>query len=506
MEQQLKTRVPVVRRAFEYGDRTAVIDSTGHHSYRELLEAAGQVASGLLGPDRDLQEARIAFLVDPDWQHITAQWGIWLAGGVAVPLCCQHPPREWEQMLRDAGAHVLIIATRYADAAGKLSSRIENLKIVSIERLARNRCRSLPAVDRERRALILYTSGTTGQAKGVVSTHGNLMAQIEALIEAWQWSPDDRILQILPLHHVHGLVNVVGCALWSGAVCQMQPGFAPEAVWNAFLGGKITLLMAVPTIYVKLIQYWESLSPNQRSRRSAAARHLRLMVSGSAALPVNVCTRWGQITRHTLLERYGMTETGMILSNPLVGERRPGSVGVPLPGVKVRLVDETGQSIKSEDRPGRLEVRGPGVFLEYWQRPEETRRAFRNGWFQTGDVATLERGYYRILGRESVDIIKTGGFRVSALEIEEVLRRHEAIQQCAVVGVEDPTWGERVAVAVVWRGGPLSLERLREWAGDRMARYKIPTRLISVENLPRNMMGKVTKPAVKRFFEPQPAQ
>lgn len=504
--EQLQTSVPVIRRALEHGDRTAVIDSTGHHSYRELLERAERVAGGLLGSNRDLREARVAFLVDPDWQYVAAQWGIWLAGGVAVPLCGQHPLREWEWVLQDAGSRVLMISPRYTGVAAQLSSRIKNLKIVSIEWLMRHRRQSPTVVGTDRRALMLYTSGTTGRPKGVVSTHANLRAQIEALIEAWAWSRDDRILQILPLHHVHGMVNVVGCALWSGAVCQMQPGFAPEAVWNAFLGGKITLLMAVPTMYVKLIQYWESLSPKQRGRRSAAAQHLRLMVSGSAALPVTVFTRWAEITGHTLLERYGMTETGMTLSNPLVGERRPGSVGVPLPGVEVRLADETGRSIENEDTPGRLEVRGPGVFLEYWQRPEETRRAFRNGWFQTGDVAMLERGCYRILGRESVDIIKTGGFKVSALEIEEVLKRHEAIEQCAVVGVDDDTWGERVAAAIVWRDSSLSLERLREWAGHRMAKYKIPTCLISVETLPRNMMGKVTKPAVKKLFESHPAE
>jgi malonyl-CoA/methylmalonyl-CoA synthetase len=216
---------------------------------------------------------------------------------------------------------------------------------------------------------------------------------------------------------------------------------------------------------------------------------------------VRTLERWREITGHTLLERYGMTEIGMALSNPLRGERRPGSVGTPLPGVEVRLVDDEGAPAEP-GTPGELEVRGPNVFLEYWGRPDDTRAAFRDGWFRTGDVAVVEDGAYRLLGRTSVDIIKTGGYKVSALEIEEVLRTHPAIAECAVVGVDDAEWGERVAAAVELRdGSALTLDELQAWARTHLAPYKVPRALRPVAALPRNAMGKVVKPAVAGLFE-----
>jgi malonyl-CoA/methylmalonyl-CoA synthetase len=209
------------------------------------------------------------------------------------------------------------------------------------------------------------------------------------------------------------------------------------------------------------------------------------MMSGSSALPVRTLERWRAISGHTLLERYGMTETGMILSNPLHGERRPGLVGMPLPGVDVRLVD------------GELEVRGPAVFREYWNRPDETRDAFHDGWFRTGDVAVVPEdggGAFRLLGRTSVDIIKTGGYKVSALEIEEVIRDHPAVADCAVAGKPDEEWGERVTATVqLHAGAALALEELQAWTKSRLAPYKVPKELHTVAALPRNAMGKVIK-------------
>jgi malonyl-CoA/methylmalonyl-CoA synthetase len=225
------------------------------------------------------------------------------------------------------------------------------------------------------------------------------------------------------------------------------------------------------------------------------------MVSGSAALPVSLFEQWREVGGHTLLERYGMTEIGMALSNPLHGERRAGSVGRPLPGVSLRLVDGDGAVVESvEGASGEIEVRGPGVFREYWNRPEETESAFHDGWFRTGDEAILEGGAYRILGRQSVDIIKTGGYKVSALEIEGALSEHPDIDECAVVGVPDPEWGEAVCAALV---GPreLSAEEIRIWAATRMARYKVPGRVIRAAELPRNEMGKVNKPRLKAWFD-----
>jgi malonyl-CoA/methylmalonyl-CoA synthetase len=359
---------------------------------------------------------------------------------------------------------------------------------------------ALPEVEPKRRAMIVYTSGTTNRPKGAVSTHQTIQAQIESLVEAWEWRPDDKILLTLPLHHVHGIINILGCALWSGARCEMLPGFDADDVWGRFEESDLTLFMAVPTIYAKLIAAWEKLSSGRQRSLSQACRSLRLMVSGSAALPVPVFERWLEITGHTLLERYGMTEIGMALSNPLHGQRLPGHVGLPLPGIEVRRVDEAGEAAPAEE-PGEIEVRGPGVFLEYWRQPAATRAAFRDDWFRTGDVAVVEEGSYRILGRRSVDIIKTGGYKVSALEIEAVLREHPSIRDCAVVGLADPEWGQRVGAAVILRAGSkLSLEELRTWAKERLAAYKVPSRLLVLDTLPRNAMGKVTKPGLVELF------
>jgi len=223
-------------------------------------------------------------------------------------------------------------------------------------------------------------------------------------------------------------------------------------------------------------------------------------MSGSAALPLQTLERWREIAGHTLLERYGMTEIGMALSNPLHGARRPGTVGSPLPGVKARIVDDNGNTV-DEGTSGELEVRGDGVFLEYWRRPEETRCAFREGWFRTGDIAVVEHGAYRLLGRISVDIIKTGGYKVSALEVEEVIRAHPAVSDCAVIGIVDPEWGERVSVAVELRAhAALSLDDLQSWTKPRLAPYKIPRELHCMRSLPRNAMGKVVKPELAKLL------
>jgi malonyl-CoA/methylmalonyl-CoA synthetase len=261
-----------------------------------------------------------------------------------------------------------------------------------------------------------------------------------------------------------------------------------------------TVFMAVPTMYQRLLDAADRLEPAARDRFEVAARSLRLATSGSAALPATLAERWRSLTGSIPLERYGMTEIGMALGNPLRGERRAGSVGLPLPGVEVRLVDEAGAPV-AEGTPGEIEVRGPTVFLEYWRRQEATRAAFRDGWFRTGDTAVVEDGRYRILGRSSVDIIKTGGYKVSALEIEEVLRAHPAIGECAVVGIADEEWGERISVAAeLRRGASLDLDALKGWAKERLAPYKVPRALTCVDALPRNAMGKVMKPDVVKLF------
>jgi malonyl-CoA/methylmalonyl-CoA synthetase len=491
---------PPIARAYNYIEKTAIVDSAGSHSYGDLLEASGRIASALLAGRDDLGEERVAFLIAPGFPWVAVLWGIWRAGGIAVPLPLGSPPTELEYFAADTQASALIADDANREALARVGDAC-HVRALDYNELLVHESMALPNIASNRRAMILYTSGTTSRPKGVVTTHENIEAQITSLIEAWEWSGDDRIVLCLPLHHVHGIINVVSCALWSGAVCEMLPRFDAVTVWERIAGGDLTLFMAVPTIYVKLIAAWEASSAERRAILSGAAARLRLMVSGSAALPVSTLERWREIASHTLLERYGMTEIGMALSNSYRGERMSGSVGTPLPEVEVRLVSDDGDAVPS-GAPGGIEVRGANVFVEYWGKPEATREAFRDGWFRTGDTAVVENGVYRILGRTNVDILKTGGHKVSALEIEETLREHPAVVECAVVGVPDDEWGERVAVALVCRAeNTPDLEQLRAWAKERMAVHKVPSRLLVLDALPRNAMGKVTKPAVRALFQ-----
>jgi malonyl-CoA/methylmalonyl-CoA synthetase len=491
--------LPLIARAGGHGERTALLDTHGAITYNELLDASARVASALLDVADNLGEQRVAFLVTSSARWAAVQWGIWRAGGVVLPLPTGATRAELEYFVDDAAVSVLV----FEEGAGSVIEEIaiaRGIRCMSCEELLANEIKTLPTFLPDRRAMMLYTSGTTSKPKGVVTTHANIAAQVTSLVEAWGWTSSDRIVLCLPLHHIRGIINVVTCALWSGAACIMLPRFDALAVWQLIADGRLTVFMAVPTIYVRLIAAWEAVPEVQRAAWSEACGKLRLMVSGSAALPVSTLERWRDISGHTLLERYGMTEIGMALSNPLYGQRVPGTVGRPLPGVNVQLASEDGAPVE-EGMPGEIEVRGRTVFKEYWQRPEATSEAFRNGWFRTGDTAVVEQGMYRILGRTNIDILKTGGHKLSALEIEEILRTHPSVSECAVVGVPDDEWGERVSAALVLRDGhTLHLRELRTWGKELMAAYKLPSRLIVVESLPRNAMGKVMKPAVAKLF------
>lgn len=429
----------------------------------------------------------MAFLVTPGFWWVATQWGIWRAGGISVPLPLDSTKPELEYLIDNCEPSTLVLDPLAAPLLSPIAAA-RGIRVLAFDQLSAAQSAELPDVASERRAMILYTSGTTSRPKGVVITHANVTAQIMSLVEAWEWSANDRILLCLPLHHVHGIINVVSCALWSGATCQMLPRFDASPVWERIAEGSITLFMGVPTIYAKLIQVWDTAGAELRTYLSQACAMLRLMVSGSAALSVSTLQRWKEISGHTLLERYGMTEIGMALSNPLLGERVPGSVGTPLPGVEVHLVGENGETV-APGTPGEIEVHGPSVFAEYWRDPGATREAFRDGWFRTGDTAVVENSVYRILGRTNIDILKTGGHKVSALEIEEALREHPAIAECAVVGVPDPEWGQRVAAAVVLNDGKaLDLPSLRNWGKELLVAYKLPSRLLLLHALPHNAM------------------
>ena len=490
----------LVDRAHAHGDRVALETPEGTFTYADLLRASAGAASVLLDGRADLEGARICFLVAPGWPHVVTQWAIWRAGGIAVPHAVSHPPAELAFVLDDAEPDAVVVDATYADRITDLA-RERGIRVLPTDALLAGQPGPLPDVDEDRPATMLYTSGTTGRPKGVIASHANVRAQVEALVEAWGWRADDRILLHLPLHHVHGIVNVLTCALWSGAVCDVLPRFDAHEVWERIASARLSLYMAVPTIYRRLIEAWDAADDGTRDRWSAGARACRLMVSGSAALPVPTLERWETITGQRLLERYGMTEIGMGLSNPLEGERRPGHVGRPLPRVEIRLVDDDDRVV-DDGEAGEIQVRGPAVFRTYWRRPDATAEAFTDdGWFRTGDRAVVEEGAYRILGRMSVDILKTGGEKVSALEIEDVLRTHPSVRDCAVVGVPDPAWGDRVCAAVVTTGEAAAPDGLTAFLKERLAPWKVPKEIRVVEDLPRNAMGKVTKPAVKDLFE-----
>ncbi|MDB4338657.1 acyl-CoA synthetase [bacterium] len=491
----------IIQRAISHGDRIALRSQKGVHTYRELIAGSHNISAALLDSANDLNEERIGFLVPTGETYINALWGIWRAGGIAVPLSMSATAKELQYTLADSQIKRVLVAD---ESSKHLSVACANLdvQLISIDRLPLPRDQNLPEIQSSRRAMILYTSGTTSRPKGVVTSHACIESQIQSLIEAWHWQSSDRIPLFLPLHHIHGIINVMSCALWSGAEIDPYPKFKIDSIIAKVASGNYTVFMAVPTIYVKLIEFLETLPPSEFASIAEGFGAMRLMVSGSAALPASVHEKWTELTGQKLLERYGMTEIGMALSNPYVGERRPGAVGQPLPGVQIRLADDAGNVLKETDKgPGEIQVCGPSVFKEYWNRPDATRDSFDHDWFRTGDIAVIESGYFRIMGRSSVDIIKSGGYKLSALEIEASLLDHPAISQCAVIGLPDETWGEIVAAAVVYsKNRTVDCETLQNWCKDRISSYKIPRRLLGIQELPRNAMGKITKPAVVKLF------
>ena len=492
--------LPLIARARAHASSVAFRSPQGTTTYQDLLDRSAALATTLLAGAADLKEARVALLAPAGASYVAAQWGLWRAGAVKVPICLTATEPEWEYSLTDSATAAVMADAASAKKIAPLCARL-GLRLIDIDAPA-GPASKLPELTPARRAMILYTSGTTSKPKGVVTTHAHIAAQIESLIKAWEWHPSDRIPLFLPMHHIHGIINVTSCALWAGATIEPFAKFDQPAILDRVKGDAYSLFMAVPTIYVKLIQALEAAPPADRAAIIAGFQRMRLMVSGSAALPASVHEQWTALTGQKLLERYGMTEIGMAISNPLRGERRPGAVGQALPGVEIRLKAENGDVITAEDTPGEIQVRGSNVFTEYWGKPAATAESFEEGgWYRTGDMAVLETSYYRIMGRLSVDIIKSGGYKLSALEIEAALLEHPDIAEVAVLGMPDDTWGEAVSAAVVTKNSvDLALPALREWCKSRLSVYKVPQRLVLVKELPRNAMGKVTKPAVRGLF------
>ncbi|KAJ4428727.1 hypothetical protein ANN_25720 [Periplaneta americana] len=590
--------VPIFRHAPQYSDRIALRDRHGDYTYRGLFlssrQFAGEISTHLAGKKQE----RVAFLCPNDASYLIVQWACWMSGQIAVPMTADHPNPVREHYISNSEASLVVTTAEYADGLHQVAQKT-GAKLVVLEDALRvlamkaaPKSTLLPSQPEpspwdedqpleagqdpqfysDSDAMIIYTSGTTGLPKGVVITHANIHAQISSLVDAWGWSEKDIVLHTLPLHHIHGIVNVLMCPLAVGGRCVMLPKFEPSRVWSYLLAinmqasERVNVFMAVPTIYMKLVEEYDHifnknaqyairkvqdnreglelnglhqllvyaddvnmLGENPQTIREntavllEASKGIGLETDGEwlIALPAPLFERWNEIAGHRLLERYGMTETGMVLSNSLQGERRPGFVGTPLPGVRVQIAkpllnqeseilvegsSTCGTKVMSTKYiSGELRVKGPNVFRGYWKNPKATKSEFtEDGWFKTGDTAAYENGMYKILGRTSVDIIKTGGYKVSAVEIETHLLGHSDIADCSVIGLPDITWGQKVAAVVVAREGKeVILSQLREWCKERMAPYAIPTVLKVVEKLPKNTMGKVNKTELLKAVFPE---
>ena len=409
------------------------------------------------------------------------------AGILFVPINVLYREREVRHVVRDAEPKAVV-------AAGDFPYAFQTWHCEDLSRAFLNcSADSLDCVlDGDSAAALVYTSGTTGTSKGAVLTHNNLASNALNLLSAWQITQEDRLLLSLPLFHVHGLGNGLHCWLASGCRMRLQERFESSMAAEMFLDFRPTLFFGVPTMYVRLLEVSEE-------NAKTIGQFMRLFVSGSAPLPVHVLDAFQKRFGHTILERYGMTETLMNLSNPYVGERRPGSVGMPLPGVQVRVLDSDGNHVP-DGQTGELYVRGPNVFREYWKNREATDQAFVQGYFRTGDLAMRsDDGYFTLQGRRC-DLIISGGFNVYPREIEDFLTEQPEVAEAAVIGSPDNLRGE-VPVAYLVVRSAVDPSQIEQRCREAMASFKVPRAFHVVGNLPRNALGKVQKhllPGVNR--------
>ncbi|KAH0836176.1 hypothetical protein AYO21_08621 [Fonsecaea monophora] len=535
---------------------------------RDVAAAKDRIAAvSAAGRKSPLAGERIAFLAENGYDYVVTFLAILAHDAIALPLAHTHPSSELRYILENSEAALFLSTEKFSHKAQEVVkeglNHVPRLEILSkIETGAAFSAEHVKLDDSdsiENGGFMLYTSGTTSRPKGVVLSAANMAAQASSLIEAWKYTPSDLLLHVLPLHHIHGTINALYTPLMAGSAIEFAYPFNAETVWKRlatpFLPDPsspstsqrkrpITFLTCVPTIYNRLLATHSSLSPELQTATRAAInpRHLRLNISGSAALPTPTKKAWTELSGgNVLLERYGMTEVGMALSCGLAFEDRvDGSVGWPLPGVEIRLVDTETDTVitpgeemdeRGQPREGEIQLRGPTVFKEYFRNPSATAAEFvesedgKGNWFKTGDVAirTLVPGtgmspeqawargpMYFIRGRKSIDIIKTGGEKVSALEIERELLSLPEIAEAAVVGVPSEQWGQKVAAVVVLndkgksggRGGKQwGAMDMRRALKDNLANYKIPQELKVVEHIPRNAMGKINKKMlVKQVF------
>ncbi len=458
-------------------NRVALITEEGRLTYGELGRRVARAAGWL--QNRGLRAGDVLALQMPrSLAYLELHLGALAIGVATLPMNDRYTAAEVDFLLRDSEAALAVLMRGTVEALGRGVPADE-------VRAALDRAVAAPLdadVGDDALAVLCYTSGTTGRPKGARILHRNLQATVTALHEAWRWSSDDVIIHALPLYHIHGLFLGQHGALCAGATAVWLPRFEAAAVVSALDEHRGTIFMGVPTFYHRLLQLPEPLP---------RLDHVRLFTSGSAPLPAHVHRAFEARFGHRILERYGMTEVGIVLSNPYEGERRPGAVGFPLPGVGARVVSEDGR-VCEPGEVGEVQISGPSVCAGYLNLPEKTAATIVDGWMHTGDLGMCDSdGYFHIVGR-SKDMILVGGLNVYPRTVESVLLDHEAVSEAAVVGVPDDDLGERVVAAVVVRR-EVDPGALIRWCRDRLAPYKCPRDLRLVPALPRNSMGKVTK-------------
>ena len=472
-------------------------------SYFELRDDVGRWA-GALAQWGLKRGDRVALFLENSPTFLAAYLGTQLAGGIVVLVNTQYRQVELRHILSDSGARVCLTDTNGARELERVRSELPALERVVLAEEAdaflngvSDSGRALPRSDDV--ALIAYTSGTTGRSKGAMLTHANLAANAWAVTTAWRWSASDTLLLMLPLFHVHGLCVGMHGTWLTGGTAELHRKFDAAIAYDRIASGQITQFFGVPTMYTRLI--------TEAGKRAGAGEKrpspLRLFVSGSAPLSVQTFEEFERLFGQRILERYGMSETIMNLTNPFDGERRPGTVGMPFPGQEARIVDVRTREPIQDATPGEIQVRGPHVFKGYWQRDEATAEAFDpDGWFNTGDLGWRSTdGYFTISGRAR-ELIITGGYNVYPREVEEVLETHPAVAEAAVLGLPDPEFGEQIAAAIVPAPGEtVSAEQLVEHCRDQLASYKKPRRVFVVESLPRNALGKVQKHVLREQLE-----
>ncbi len=472
--------------------------------YAELETAVSQTIAYL--QSKGVQPGdRVAMQLPKSLPFIYLHLAIMRMGAISLPLNPGYPARELAYYLKDAAVKLFFAdETRQEEIEEIFDSLPELEECVFLDGTAVDTFNALISdsepeitpdpVHADDTCLMIYTSGTTGRPKGAMLSHGNLTANLNSLHEAWGWQESDVILHVLPIFHVHGLVVALHAALNAGATAVLHPKFDAQKVIAALQEPRFTVFMAVPTIHRRLLDLPEL--------EKYSLRHMRLVTSGSDRLPDHVFKAYQDNFGQTLLERYGMSETSMLISNPLHGERRVGSVGLPLPGVEVRIVNSVTEEPLPDEEVGDVQVRGANVTKGYWRQPEKTAAAFTpDGWLRTGDLGMRgSDGYFTLKGR-SKDLVISGGYNVYPPEVELVLADHPDLKTSVVIGCPDDEWGERVtAVVVPHPAAQITAEEIINFCKARLVNYKVPRQIVFISELPRTALGKVQKAILRQQF------